>query len=241
MSRVKMTLLIGFLFQVSLVFANDFDSDLDLSTDLNGVLYARFTESYQSLLTVVRSFTEVKVTTQRLKNIMPEIIQLFKSHDTPLVLYAHSLDQNLSLHDITYSETYSELEDDTDEYLEIMEEFYGVVIPSIYKRLSKLSKNLSFHLYSKIQIIDGIWDNPSVRFKIIESFKSQPTQLKALEDLLVYYKKISDLEVFELQRSSIVDLLGDDFLSDLESDEEILIRLLKVIKTVDDILDKSHL
>ena len=66
MSRAKMTLLIGFLFQVSLVFASD--PDLDLSTDLNEVLYARFTESYQSLLIVVRSFTEVKVTTQRLKN-----------------------------------------------------------------------------------------------------------------------------------------------------------------------------
>lgn len=232
MSRVKMTLLIGFLFQVSLVVAND--SDLDLSTDLNGVLYARFTESYQSLLTVVRSFTEVKVTTQRLKNIMPELIRLFRSQDSPLVLYARSLDQNLSLYDMAYPATYSELEDDTDEYSEIMEEVYRVVIPSIYKRLSKLSKNLSFHIYSKIQIIDGIWDNPSVRFEIIESFESQPNQLEALEELLVHYKNISDSEVFELKRSSVAGLLGDAFLSDLESDEEILIRLLKVIKTVND-------
>ena len=161
---------------------------------------------------------------------MPEVIRLFRSQDSPLVLYSRSLDQNLSLYDMAYPATYSELEDGTDEYSEIMEEFYGVVLPAIYKRLSKLSKNLSFHICSKIQIIDGIWDNPSVRFRIIESFKKQPTQLKALKDLLVHYKNTSDLEVFELHRSLIVDLLGETFLSDLESDEEILIRLLKVIK-----------
>jgi len=236
MSRVKITLWVGFLLSVSSIFANDSHLELpqdNLFIDLNESLYTRFKKSYESLLTVVGAFSEVTITAENLKYIMTEVVCLFKSKDTAIILYARTPDENLNSHDTTYSATHFELRANIDEYLENMEKIYGSAMPAFYKSLMKLSKNLSLHIRSKIQIINHIWSNESVRLRIIKDFESQPIQLKALQDLLMSHRDISDVEVFEIQRSSVAGLLGEKFISDLEFDEDMLIRIARLTKTAE--------
>ena len=95
MSRVKITLLVGFLLQISSVFANTSDlkfSEGESNQDLN-VLHSKFQESYESLLTLLRLFSKICVTIESMELDTKKLLALFQSEDAELAVYTQKTDR----------------------------------------------------------------------------------------------------------------------------------------------------
>lgn len=230
MSRVKLTLLVGFLLQISPVFANISDLQLlggESNQDLN-VLHSKFQESYQSLLTLLRSFSKVIVTVKSMELDTKQLLALFQSEDAELITYTQRTDrpdQNEN------SELYSKLDGAVARLKDRFDAICLQGVISLYASLKEISQELSHHIMIEIDNMSDIWVNEQVQLRIREDFIAEADKLETLRTLFLTEKKVLQSKEVVIDGSVVVSLLGEEFVRGLEPDDAALISVAKLLKT----------
>ncbi len=230
MSRVKLTLLVGFLLQISPVFANIADLQLlggESDQDLN-VLHSRFQESYQSLLTLLTLFSKVIVTIDSMESDNRKLAALFESEDAELIKYTQRTDrtgQNVN------SELYSKLDETVTRLKDRFDTFCLQGVISLYASLKETSRELARHIMIEIDKMSDIWVNEQVQPRIREDFIAEANKLETLRTLFLTEKKVLESKEVVIDGSVVVSLLGEEFVRDLEPDDAALISVAKLLKT----------